>query len=76
MNVMLFRDGKTVYSGPEVPIVASNPKDLSRVFTNGKLKLSSDFEPGNYYLQVVVTEKDAKDKAVPVVQWIDFEIEK
>lgn len=76
MNVMLFRDGKTVYSGPEVPIVASDQKDLRRVFTNSKIKLTTDFEPGNYYLQVVVTDKDAKDKAVPVVQWIDFEIEK
>ena len=76
MNVMVFRDGKTVYSGPEVPVVASNPKDLSRVFTNGKIKLTRDFEPGNYYLQVVITEKDTKTKVVPVVQWIDFEIEK
>ncbi len=76
MNAMLFRDGKTVYSGPEVPIVASNPKDLSRVLASGKIKLTSEFEPGNYYLQVVVTEKDAKNKAVPLVQWIDFEIEK
>jgi hypothetical protein len=76
MNAMLFRDGKTVYSGPEVPIVASDPKDLSRVFINGRIKLTPDLEPGNYYLQVVVRDKDAKEKATPVVQWIDFEIEK
>jgi VWFA-related protein len=77
MNAMLFRDDKTVYSGPEVPIVASNQKDLSRVFTNSVIKLTPDLEPGNYYLQVVITDKDAKNKAaVPVVQWIDFEIEK
>ena len=77
MNVMLFRDGKNVYSGPEIPIVASDPKHLERVLTSSRIKLTPDLEPGNYYLQVVVTEKDApKNKAVPVVQWIDFEIEK
>jgi len=76
MNVMLFRDGKNVYSGPEVTIAASNQKDLSRVFTNGKIKLTPNFEPGNYYLQVVIVENDGKPKPVPVVQWIDFEIEK
>jgi hypothetical protein len=76
MNAMLFRDDKSVYSGPEVPIVASDPKDLSRVYINKVIKLTPDLEPGNYYLQVVVTEKDAKNKATPVVQWIDFEIEK
>lgn len=77
MNAMLFRDGKNVYSAPEVAIVASDPKELNRVFANNRIKLTPDLEPGSYYLQVVVTDKDApKDKAVPVVQWIDFEIEK
>ena len=76
MNATIFRDGKAVYTGPEIPIVASDPKDLSRVFTNNVIKLAPNLEPGNYYLQVVVTEKDAKNKAAPVVQWIDFEIEK
>ena len=77
MNAMLFRDGKNVYSGPEIPITAANPKELNRVFASSRIKLTPDLEPGNYYLQVVVTDKDApKNKAVPVVQWIDFEIEK
>ena len=76
MNAMLFRDGKNVYSGPEVPIVTSNQTDLSRVFTNSVIKLTPNLEPGNYYLQVVVTDKDAKNKAAPVVQWIDFQLDK
>jgi hypothetical protein len=77
MNAMLFRDGKAVYSGPEVPISGSNQKDLSRVFTSSVIKLTPDLVPGNYYLQVVITDQDNKNKAAaPVVQWIDFEIEK
>jgi hypothetical protein len=77
MNAMLFRDGKNVYSGPEVPIVASDPKDLNRVFTSSRIKLTPDLEPGNYYLQVSITDRNApKGKSVPVIQWIDFEIEK
>jgi hypothetical protein len=77
MNTMLFRDGKNVYSGPDVPIAASDPKDLNRVFASSRIKLAPDLAPGNYYLQVVITDKDApKGKVVSVVQWIDFEIEK
>jgi VWFA-related protein len=77
MNAMLFRDGKSVYSGPEVPITGSNQKDLSRVLTSSVIKLTPDLVPGNYYLQVVITDKDNTNKAAaPVVQWIDFEIEK
>jgi len=75
MTAMLFRDDKVVYTGPEVPITADST-DLTRVFTNGRVKLTPDLEPGDYYLQVTITDKDADKKAAPVVQWIDFQIEK
>jgi len=76
MTARLFRDDKVVYSGPEVPITAAaNQTDLSRVFTNSVIKLTPDLGPGNYYLQVTITDKDdVKNKTAPVVQWIDFEI--
>ena len=77
MNAVLFRDDKVVYTGPEVPITVANQTDLARVFTNGRIKLTPDLEPGDYYLQVTITDKDAdKKKAAPVVQWIDFDIVK
>ena len=74
MEARLFRDGKAVYSGPETPINTSNQADPSRVLVNGSLRLSPDLELGNYYLQVVITDKGAKGKTPPVVQWIDFDI--
>jgi hypothetical protein len=76
MAARLFRDDKVVFSGPEVPITAANQTDLSRVFTNSVIKLTPDLGPGDYYLQVTITDKDAaKDKQAPVVQWIDFQID-
>ena len=74
MDVTLFRDGKNVQARPQVPIVASNA-DLSRVYVNGMVPLTAELEPGYYYLQIVVSEKDAKKKTAPVVQWADFELE-
>ncbi len=76
MEMKLFRDGKVVYSGPEAPIQITGQPDPERVLASGKVHLGPTLEPGFYYLQVVITDKDAKDKAVPVVQWIDFEIVK
>jgi hypothetical protein len=38
------------------------------------VRLTPDFEPGNYYLQVLITDKDTKQKTAPVVQWVDFDI--
>ena len=75
MQTRIFRDGKNIYSGAEAPVPTANQPDRDRLFVNGGVQLGADLEPGSYYLQVVITDKNAKDKkAVPVVQWIDFEI--
>ena len=77
MDVKLFRDDKNVQSGPQTPIVASDQTDPSRVAVNGVLRLAPELEAGNYYLQIVITDKDAPAKKVaPVIQWVDFEIVK
>jgi hypothetical protein len=76
MTAKIFRDDKIVYSGPEVPITVTNQPDLSRVFINNVIKLTPDLGPGDYYLQVTISDKDAvKNKSAPVVQWIDFQID-
>ena len=76
METKLFRDAKIVYSGPETPLQLGNQPDPNRVLINGSVRLSPELEPGNYYIQVVITDKSAKGKAAPVVQWIDFDIVK
>jgi hypothetical protein len=40
------------------------------------MRLTPDLEPGDYYLQVVITDKAAKNKKSAVSQWVDFEIVK
>ena len=77
MQTKLFRDGKSLKSSAEIPIDVANQPDLDSLFTTGVMRLTPDLEPGNYYLQVVVTDKAAgKDKQPPVTQWVDFEIVK
>lgn len=77
MHTKLFRDGKSIYSGPEEPVkAATSPGDLSRGFASGVVRLPSDMEPGSYYLQVTVAEVGVKDKVAPMVQWVDFEVQK
>ena len=71
----LFRDGKNVFSGPEMPIDTANQKIQGHVFAPGVVQLGADLEPGSYYLQIVVTDKSAK-KPVALVQWVGFEIVK
>lgn len=76
METKLFRDGKSVGLPSETTIEVKNQADLSRLFINGAVRLNSDLEPGDYYLQVVITDKAANNKQPPITQWIDFEVVK
>jgi hypothetical protein len=70
----IFRDGQPIFTGNPKPLDASNQTDLKRLVAGGALKLGTDMTPGDYVLQVVVTDALAKDKYRTVTQWIDFEI--
>ena len=74
-EIKLFREGRSVGPAVEMPIDVKNQADLSRLFVNGAIRLDPTLEPGNYYLQAVITDK-TKDKLPPITQWIDFEVVK
>ncbi|HJP90558.1 MAG TPA: VWA domain-containing protein [Pyrinomonadaceae bacterium] len=76
MQVELFHDAKKVYSSPEVQIQNANQPDPNRVFVSGSLRLNADLEPGSYYLEIVIADKNAKDKTAPLMQWVEFQIAK
>jgi hypothetical protein len=38
------------------------------------ISLGSILSPGEYLVQVVVTDKNAGPKKRPVAQWVDFEV--
>jgi VWFA-related protein len=76
METRLFRDGKTIGPASQTPIEIKNQSDLSRLFINGVFHLSPDLEPGNYFLQVVITDKTSRDKQPSSTQWAGFEIVK
>jgi VWFA-related protein len=76
METKLFRDGKSIGTSLVTAIDASNQPDPTRVFVNSAVRLAPNLEPGDYYLQVVITDKAARDKQPPITQWVDFQIVK
>ena len=76
METKLFRDGKVIGEPSQTTIEIKNQADLSRLFINGVFRLAPDLEPGNYFLQVVITDKAARDKQPSSTQWVGFEIVK
>ncbi len=76
IQMRLFRDGKEVFTGRVQPFDASDQTDLKRLMAGGALQLGTEMIPGEYILQVIVTDPLAKEKYRTATQWIDFEIVK
>jgi VWFA-related protein len=75
-QMRLFRDGKQIFTGRELPLDPANQPDMKRLTASGALQLGTDMTPGEYILQIIVTDTLAKDKYRTATQWIDFEIVK
>lgn len=73
-QVKLFKDGKPVYEGTVNPVSANNIIDPRRVAVDGTLRLGSNMQPGDYVMQVIVTDNLAKKKRQTVSQFVTFEI--
>jgi VWFA-related protein len=73
-QVRVFRDGKQVFTGSETPYAPSKQADLKRLDVGGGIVLGSDLPPGEYVLQVVVTDQLANKKHRFATQAMDFQI--
>ena len=74
VQVRLFRDGQAAYEGKLAAFETSQRDDLRRLVAGGAIKLSRAAAPGQYTLQVVVTDLLAPADRRAATQWIDFEI--
>lgn len=75
-QVRLFRDGQPVFEGQPQPINVTHTGDLRRLAINGRLHLGTNLTPGQYIIQVVVTDALADAKHRVATQWSDLEIVK
>ncbi|HEX8148457.1 MAG TPA: VWA domain-containing protein [Pyrinomonadaceae bacterium] len=73
-QLRLFRDGKLVYEGKVYPFEARPLNVQGDIAAGGRLVLGSPLGPGEYALQMVVTDLLAKEKQRVTAQWIDFEV--
>jgi hypothetical protein len=73
-QMRLFRDGKLVYEGKVVPFDPQPLNVQGDVGAGGQLLLGKELVPGEYALQMVVTDLLANEKQRVAAQWIDFEV--
>lgn len=74
MKVRIFRDGKLMLDGKQVPVEFAGQTDLERVKFSGALNLTNGMQTGDYILQIIVTDNLAKEKRKISTQFVQFEI--
>ena len=73
-QVRLFRDGEKFYDGKLLDLKLGQIGPAARHYTGGQLSLGTKLAPGEYVMQVIVTDKLAKEKESTAMQAIDFEV--
>jgi hypothetical protein len=73
-RVRVFRDGQIILDGKPTPVDFSVQTDPTRIKTSGAIAIGQQMRPGDYILQVVVTDELAKRKQQIATQFIQFEV--
>jgi hypothetical protein len=71
-QVRLWHAGKPVYEGPRTPLSLEHAEG-DRVAAGGRLNLGANLEPGDYGLQVIVTDTLAPPGRAVAAQWASLE---
>jgi VWFA-related protein len=74
-QVVLYREGKAVFKGALRRLETDNKTNLQQIVVGGTVTLGAELTPGEYALQVIVTDNLAKEKKYrTATRWIDFEL--
>jgi VWFA-related protein len=74
MQVRMFRGGNRIYSGPVTQLQLKPQSDWQRINVTGSLRLAATVQPGEYIIQILITDALAKGKNATAAQWSDFEV--
>ncbi|MBC7929541.1 MAG: VWA domain-containing protein [Rubrivivax sp.] len=73
-QVRLFRAGQQVFTGEVLPLEVSGQTDAARLVVARRLQLGTILEPGDYVLQLVVTDVSSSGSERTATRWIDFKL--
>jgi VWFA-related protein len=73
-QLRIYRDGKLIFVGSEEAFSPLDQTDPKRLLGAGVVQMGSRMVPGEYVIQIVVTDLLAKQKENVTSQWIDFDI--
>ena len=72
-QMRLFREREQVFAGKAEEFDPDKQTDMASLQSATRIRLNG-LQPGEYVLQVTVTDELAPEKRRTVTQWIDFEV--
>lgn len=73
-KIRMFRDGKIVLDGQYIPLDLTGQKGGATMRSVGAIRLGSGMQPGDYILQVIVTDGLGQEKRRIGMQFVQFEL--
>lgn len=73
-QIRVFRDGKNILEGKQIPLNLTGQIDLDRIKATGAINLGSEMPAGDYVLQIIVSDALAKEKNKIAAQFVQFEV--
>jgi VWFA-related protein len=73
-QVRIYRDGKDFFVSENMPVSAGVPRTVGGITATGAIKLGQGMPPGEYIVQIVVTDALAKGKHKVASQFVSFEM--
>jgi VWFA-related protein len=74
VEARVFRDGVQLNQSQPHPADTTSLGDPAHLLTAGEFRLGTAMKPGDYVLQVIVTDKLADPDYRAASQWMDFEV--
>ena len=73
-KIRVFRDGKLILDGMQKPFDLLGQTDLGHLKATGAVAIGEKMVPGDYILQIIVTDTLAKTKQQIATQFVEFEV--
>jgi VWFA-related protein len=70
--VTLFRGPERIYSGQPMALAIAGADSTAAVHAAGEIKLPATLPPGNYALELSVSDRLEKKQSQGAAQWVDF----
>jgi len=74
LQLRLLHDGEEQYAGKLVPVVADRQTDPKRLRAGGSLRLGSNMTPGDYELELLAVDQQARERYRNAKQSISFSV--